>query len=211
MGSDLNWKSNPIPSLHGDQGTDDLPDINNWFTIDDNAKRSTGAVGLEYVWKIMDFLKTREDAHCPQFLDMPGVESSAPGEADYESIGFKICCCAIAQLCGRRFFYSVPSDQVHENLRNFQSMKAHLDSFGLQISKAASKYSRDIFVGNDHRISQHPFRALLEYNLLELSFELFKQSSGLKSWEDLIAIVGLDVNIEPTSALTEHMLEITIV
>jgi hypothetical protein len=61
------------------------------------------------------------------------------------------------------------------------------------------------------------FRSLLRLEIIqpqvELSFIQFKQSVGLKSWEDLIALVGKDVSIDPWSLsdLMEHMREGTTV
>ncbi len=210
---DLNWKSNPIPKLFGKNGEEDIPDLDDFLKFKDIVVRAAGAVGISWIWKVIEYFQTRDDGHCPQFLEMPGIIPMIghPNQADYDSEGFQTCCCALAMQCGRRFQYNVPSANPMETRINFESLKSQLDSFGLQVSSAARKHRTDVFVSNDVRIATHPFRALLEFTQLELSFDPFKQSAGTKNWEDLIALVGKEVSIDPPSNLTEHMREITIV
>lgn len=97
MATDLKWKSNPIHKLHGQNSEDDIPDINNFHKFRDIIDGSTGAVGISWVWKAMDYIQSRDDAHCLQFLEMLGVMTiiGSPNQADYKSDGFRICCCAI--------------------------------------------------------------------------------------------------------------------
>ena len=170
---DLNWKSNPIGKLHGKNGEDDIPDLNDFLKFKDVVVRATGAVGIPWIWRVMDYLQSRDDKFCPQFLEMPGVFPiiGYHDQANYDSEGFRTCCCAITMQCGRRFPFPVPSANHMENTINFDSLKSQLDSFGLQISSAAGKYRSDVFLGNDERIATHPFRALLEFTQLELSFD----------------------------------------
>ena len=136
--SQLEWKSNPIGKLHGIGGADTIPTLNDFLKFKDQVIRATGAVGIPWIWDLMETIRQRADEPIPQFLEYPGILVVQPGQADYTSVNFKTVCCAYAQFAGCRFPFPVPAPQEVQNLRNFEHLKAKLDSFGLQLSNAAS-------------------------------------------------------------------------
>eukprot|EP00961_Rhodomonas_salina_P039818 535404-Rhodomonas_salina.1 len=60
---------------------------------------------------------------------------------------------------------------------NYKTIDTQLASFGLQIADACKRHWSNVFTCTDSLIKRHPFRQLIEWKLLEHSFNLFKKSA----------------------------------
>eukprot|EP00961_Rhodomonas_salina_P039820 535405-Rhodomonas_salina.1 len=93
---------------------------------------------------------------------------------------------------------------------NYKTIDTQLASFGLQIADACKRHQSNVFACTDSLIKRHPFRLLIEWKLLEHSFNPFKKSAEEQYFAGLAELAVAPVELEFES-LTSHMSDITAV
>eukprot|EP00961_Rhodomonas_salina_P295935 3935900-Rhodomonas_salina.1 len=105
---------------------------------------------------------------------VPAANLRADGTADYNSIEFKEAVVTFAALHWKEFRTADPIVNDLITNMNYKTIDTQLAGFGLQIADACKRHWSNIFASTDSLIKRHPFRPLIEWKLLEHSFNPFK-------------------------------------
>eukprot|EP00961_Rhodomonas_salina_P136894 1841357-Rhodomonas_salina.1 len=138
----------------------------------------------------------------------------ADGTADNNSIEFKRAVVTFAALNWKDFRAADQSPHASDLITNvhFKTIDTQLASFGLQIADACKRHRSNVFActASDSLIKKHPFRPLIEWKLLEHSFNPFKKSAEESYFAELaeLAVAQIELDFE---SLTAHMRDITAV
>eukprot|EP00961_Rhodomonas_salina_P032586 439552-Rhodomonas_salina.1 len=79
---------------------------------------------------------------------------------------------------------------------NYKTVDMQLASFGLQIVDTCKRHCSNVLAGTNSLIKNHPFRQLIEWKLLELSFNLFKKSAEEQYFADLAELAAVPITLE---------------
>mmetsp|Transcript_3498 Transcript_3498/g.5062 ORF Transcript_3498/g.5062 Transcript_3498/m.5062 type:complete len:174 (-) Transcript_3498:3069-3590(-) len=170
--SDLQWKNNPIKRMHGRTEYDEptLADYVEWV---DATLRAVEAVRAEWIKTAIEEYE-KMDVLVQMFVDADQLDAS--GKVDYKSIPFKRKIVEFAVACGREFRWDYPVANNEKTKQAFDRIKLNLSSFGLQIQTAARVHRSNVFIANDKQIKEHPLHCIIEWHLLEKSFNQHKKS-----------------------------------
>eukprot|EP00961_Rhodomonas_salina_P238172 3219106-Rhodomonas_salina.2 len=75
-------------------------------------------------------------------------------------------------------------------------LRVDLSSFGVQLMTACKKHHKEIFVGNDKSITDHLLEELIQWKLLEISFNPFKSSNSAENWKKMNALLAKDLSLD---------------
>eukprot|EP00961_Rhodomonas_salina_P008242 111903-Rhodomonas_salina.3 len=123
---------------------------------------------------MIEALELKDELVC---MLVPAENLRADGTADYNSIEFKLAVVMFAALNWKDFRAAdLNASDLITNV-HFKTIDTQLASFGLQIADACKRHRSSVFTCTDSLIKKHPFRQLIEWKLLEHSFNPFKKSA----------------------------------
>jgi len=205
--ANFQWKHNPIPKLHGQDGPDVKPDKGDHIRWKDSCLSSIEAVGAFWIAQgIKDFIALNDKV--PQFV--ADAHLDADGNADYNSIYFKTKVVEFAVRAGRSFRWDDPTATAQRTNDAYAFLKQDLASFRTQILASCSRHCVDVFSGNDKKIIEHPLRVFIEWQLLEKWFNPFAGIVDNLDWKELDKLIAKDLTLNH-DVLTQHMRDISLV
>ena len=205
--ANFQWKHNPIPKLHGQDGPDVKPDKGDHIRWKDSCLSSIEAVGAFWIAQgIKDFIDLNDKV--PQFV--ADAHLDADGNADYHSIYFKTKVVEFAVRAGRSFRWDDPTSTPQRTNDAYAFLKQDLASFRTQILASCSRHCVDVFSGNDKKIIEHPLRVFIEWQLLEKWFNPFAGIVDNLDWKELDKLIAKDLTLNH-DVLTQHMRDISLV
>eukprot|EP00961_Rhodomonas_salina_P293718 3933979-Rhodomonas_salina.1 len=185
------WKNNPIYWLHATDDYASQATESKFIEWKDGVQCSMAAVSAGYISRMITYFENSVTV-VPMF-DNIGVQINAYGRADYNSVPFNRAVVGLASLCGKNF-----------QLLNFMNVDADLWK-----ENACKTHHSNVFLANNSTITAHPLREVIEWKLLELSFNPFKASSAENNWVELQEAIMIDLSLNFDS-LTSHMAHITL-
>eukprot|EP00961_Rhodomonas_salina_P202784 2735654-Rhodomonas_salina.1 len=204
--SDLRWKDCSIKQLQGET-IDTVPTQAHYVMWCDHTLRATKGIGAGYIKHMIEALVLKDEL-VPMLV--PAANLRADGTADYNSIEFKLAVVTFAALNGKDVRAADPNASDLIMNVHFKTIDTQLASFRLQIADACKRHRSNVFAGTDSLIKKHPFRQLIEWKLLEHSFNQFKKSAEEHYFAELaeLAVAPIELDFE---SLTTHMCDITAV
>eukprot|EP00961_Rhodomonas_salina_P250868 3391171-Rhodomonas_salina.1 len=193
--SDLRWKDCSIKQLQGET-IDTVPTQAHYVMWCNHTLRATKGIGAGYIEHMIEALAQKNEL-VPMLV--PAANLRADGTANYNSIEFKKDFCA-ADLNASDLITNV----------HFKTIDTQLASFRLQIADACKRHWSNVFAGTDSLFKKHPFRPLIEWKLLEQSFNPFKKSAEERYFAELAELAVAPIKLDFES-LTAHMSDITAV
>eukprot|EP00961_Rhodomonas_salina_P190162 2565586-Rhodomonas_salina.1 len=150
------------------------------------AERSREAVGAGYISKMIVFFEN-DPTVVPTFVNV-GVPVDVHGKVDYKSVQFnRTVIAALATLCGKNFQRLDYMNVKVDLWKAVSSLRLDLSSFGLQVKNACKAHHSNVFLNNDSTVTLHLLREIIEWKLLELSFNPsgYKALAAGNDWIEL--------------------------
>eukprot|EP00961_Rhodomonas_salina_P081841 1100133-Rhodomonas_salina.2 len=137
---------------------------------------------------------SKQDELIPMLV--PAENHKADSTVDYNSMEFKHAAVAFAAANRKEFSTADPIATDVITNANYKILDTQLASLGLQIADACKRHWSNVFTCTDSLIKKHPFRLLIEWKLLEHSFNPFKKSAEEQCFVELAKLAVAPVELE---------------
>eukprot|EP00961_Rhodomonas_salina_P270563 3655968-Rhodomonas_salina.2 len=176
-------------------------------SVDDKQNRSNPqgqSIGAGWVIKMIKVLAA-ENSIIPLFTDW-NVLRDFDGMMNYTSIKFKQACVLFSKGCCRSFWARNPLHSDYDMSECLDLLMTDLANFGYQIKECKQCHHKEVYIGNYVLVNTHPFAVLIKWKLLELSFNLFKNTAPQAQWDKINNLIALNLDLtDGGKMITKHL------